>query len=176
MIICADSRWSIVLPSLSLSQPSVSSFTHSERMDGCSQVNHPTPAMERLTGWLMSSTFSSADSTLTNPTTVLAARLDSRAESAAPVIQPIARNLKLSQGSLPMKSQLCPHQSSHQSFSAAAAVLRFQLSSRLKCHLAFVCGSQHEGLGPTLGPSVVLNLPPVTAAAALWLFAARMFY
>lgn len=32
------------------------------------------------------------------------------AQSIAPIIHPITRNLKLSQGSVPMKSQLCSHQ------------------------------------------------------------------
>lgn len=68
------------------------------------------------------------------------------AESITPIIHPITRNLKLSQGSVPMKSQLCSHQhinlphKIHQSCSSAALCCSLTLPSYLMPKVPFGLG------------------------------------
>lgn len=110
----------------------------------------------------MSFTFSSTDSTLRDSTIQEFGRSVVRRvcepESGAPIIQPITRNLKLSQGSLPMKSQLCSHQHInlpyriHQSLSSAA----------LRCHLmlpTYLSGIWPWSVVPNVGRRDPLRVP-----------------
>lgn len=93
----------------------------------------------------------------------------SSSESGAPVMQPITRNLKLSQGSLPMKSQLCsrqhinlPHKI-HQSFSPAALRCHFTLPSYLMLKVSFGLGAWFPMWGTRTQPGSLQGFRRVPA-------------